>query len=152
MTAGWIVFMVIVIVAVVLAVVMIIARIALRAVRRTAETAIAANFAPGEAVRSDPVANYFGLASKGGRQMRGNGALVLTDTRLWFHRAGADDPLEIPLASITSVDIVSSHAGKSIGRPLLSVRFGDDSAGWYVRDSAQWRDDILVRCPTVSDK
>ncbi|MFD4354508.1 hypothetical protein ACFWPX_18280 [Nocardia sp. NPDC058518] len=144
--------MVIVIVVVALAVITLIALSTLRAIRRTAETAISANFAPGEPVRSDPVANYFGRAAKGGKQVRGNGALVLTDTRLWFRRAGSDDPLEIPLASITSVDIVRSHAGKSIGRPLISVSFDDDSAAWYVRDSAQWRDDILVRCPAASDK
>ncbi|MFD3743274.1 hypothetical protein [Nocardia sp. NPDC058633] len=152
MAVGWIVVLVIAIVTVTLAVIMLIARFTLRAVRRTAETAIAENFAPGEAVRSDPVANYFGRASKGGRQVRGNGALVLTETRLWFRRAGSDEPLQIPLASITSVDLVSSHAGTTIGRPLISVSFDDDSAAWYVRDPRQWRDDILVRCPTATDR
>ncbi|MFD9548829.1 hypothetical protein ACFWBG_15670 [Nocardia salmonicida] len=152
MTAGWIVSMVLVIVAVALAVIMIVTRFTLRAIRRTAEAAIAENFAPGEAVRSDPVANYFGRGSKGGRQVRGNGALVLTETRLWFRRAGSDDALEIPLASITSVDLVRSHAGKSIGRPLVSVSFADDSAAWYVRDSAQWHDDIARRCPAATDQ
>ncbi|MFC9472596.1 hypothetical protein ACFTS5_10405 [Nocardia sp. NPDC056952] len=152
MAVGSIVFAIIVIVVVALAAIALITGFILRAIRRTAEAAIAANFAPGEIVRSDPVANYFGSASKGGRQVRGNGALVLTDTRLWFRRAGSEDALEVALASITAVDLVQSHAGKSIGRPLVRVNFDDDSAAWYVRDSTQWRDDILARCPSASDQ
>ncbi|WP_109530218.1 MULTISPECIES: hypothetical protein [Nocardia] len=150
MSAGLVVAMVIGIVVVVLAVVVFVARFALAGMRRAAEATLAKTFAPGEAVRSDPVANFFGLASKGGAQVRGNGALVLTDTQLWFQRAGSHAPLEIPLASVTSVDIVRSHAGKSVGRDLLRVSLDADSAAWYVRDPAGWREEIQRRCAGAS--
>lgn len=106
---------------------------------------IAENFAAKDIVESDPAANFLGLVSRGGRQVRGNGALVLTAHVLWFRRIGSTEPLEIPLASIEFVDIVRSHAGKSVGQDLLRVGFGGDSAAWYVSDPRSWIDRINPR-------
>ncbi|MBH0776814.1 hypothetical protein [Nocardia bovistercoris] len=142
-----IVLLVAAIVVVVLTVVVIVARVALGKARRSAQETIAATFAPGEALRTDPMANFFGLASKAGLQIRGNGPLVLTGTRLWFQRIGSDAPLEISLASVTDVDLVRSHAGKTVSRDLLRVTFDGDSAAWYVREPAAWRDRILTGRP-----
>lgn len=142
-----IVLLVAVVVVVALTVVVIVARVVIGKARRSAEETIAATFAPGEATRTDPMANFFGLASKAGLQIRGNGALVLTGTRLWFRRVGSAAPLEISLASVTDVDIVRSHAGKTAGRDLLRVSFDGDSAAWYVREPAAWRDEILAGRP-----
>ncbi len=138
MTTIWIVLLVLGILAVVGAAAFVVVRYVVRRAAATSSGAVDARFAPGEAVLTDPMANYFGRASRGGMEVRGNGALVLTDKALWFHRIGADAPLEIPLASITSVDTTRSHAGKTIGRDLLRVSFDDDSVAWYVRDLAGW--------------
>ncbi|MEV0358407.1 hypothetical protein AB0H71_20390 [Nocardia sp. NPDC050697] len=107
-------------------------------VKQSSANAVAAAFAPGEVLRSDPMANFFGWESKGGRQLRGNGALVLTGQRLWFRRAGAAEPLEIPLTAITGVDIVRSHNGKSVRQELLRVAVAGDSVAWWVREPAVW--------------
>lgn len=130
-----------------LGVIALVAVLVLRRVRAASEAVVARNFAPGTVLRSDPVANWFGLESKGGRQIRGNGALVLTAERLWFLRAGATEPVEIPLAAVTAVDTTRSHAGKSVGRDLLRVRFGADSAAWYVRDPGGWQARIAALLP-----
>lgn len=147
MGALHIVLLVIAIIAVVLAVVVIVARVVVGKVRAAGEARISAEFTPDEVVLRDPMANYFGLESKGGNQIRGNGALVLADSRLWFARPGSATALDIALSSVTAVDLVRAHAGKSAGRALLRVSFGEDSAAWYLGDLEKWRSEILARVP-----
>lgn len=114
-------------------------------VRRAAADSAAAidrEFAGIEVLRKDPMANYFGLESKGGKQVRGNGALVLTADELWFRRIGSSEPLRVARGAITETSVVRSHAGKTVGRPLVRVAFdgpqGPDSAAWYVADAEAW--------------
>ncbi|WP_067657750.1 hypothetical protein [Nocardia harenae] len=116
-------------------------------VKQSSARAVEATFAPGEVLRSDPMANFFGWESKGGRQIRGNGALVLTGQRLWFRRAGAAEPLEIPLSAVTGVDIVRSHNGKSVRRDLLRVAVQGDSVAWWVREPAAWEGHLRSLLP-----
>ena len=90
-----------------------------------------------------PMANFFGRTSQGKTQLRGNGPLVATTDQIWFRRIGANDALEIPRVSITATEIVSSHLGKSVGRPLLKVTFRTpdgsiDDVAWYVPDAHGW--------------
>ncbi|WP_054812692.1 hypothetical protein [Nocardia arizonensis] len=150
MDALEIVVLVIAVVAVVLAIVLVVSRVVLARLEKSGEAKLASEFAPDEVVHRDLTANYFGLASRGGAQIRGNGALVLTDTRLWFARAGADTPVDIPLSSVTAVDLVRSHAGKSIRRDLLRVTYGGDSVAWYVREPNTWLDLIDRRLPKTA--
>ncbi len=145
MSAAQIVLLVVVIVAVVLITVVVVARLVMKRVRGAGQAKIAATFQPAEIVVSEPSANFFGYASKGGRQVRGAGALVLTPHRLWFHRFGSSQALEIPLSAITQLDVVRSHAGKSVGRPLVRVTIGDDSAAWFVLDAEGWRNAIAAQ-------
>lgn len=92
----------------------------------------------------DNMANFFGLASLGPVQLRGNGSLALTRESLAFMRAlSKQPPLSIPRSAIQKVETTRSHLGKAIGRPLLTVHFVDaagkvDVVAWYVRDHERW--------------
>lgn len=134
-----------------LAVILQVSRAALRAVARTSAERVAKRFRPEEVRRQDLTANFFGLESQGAAQLRGNGALVLTDQLLWFSRAVAEEVFEVPRADVTGVEVVRSHLGKSVGRPLLKVRFrssnGEDSIAWCVPDVEGWRDALQRPAP-----
>lgn len=104
---------------------------------------IAREFAGVEIERQSGMANYFGLESRGGKQVRGNGALVVTADRIWFQRIGAGEPIVIPRRDVKSTEVVKSHAGKAVGRPLLKVTFDDehgstDAVAWYVPGAEDW--------------
>ncbi|MBJ8341163.1 hypothetical protein JGU71_19945 [Antrihabitans sp. YC3-6] len=142
MNALSIVVLVLAILVVVLSVIVVVLKVVVGRVRKSSAAKIESQFSPTDIVRADPLANFFGLESKGGAQVRGNGALVLTRTMVWFSRAGGSVPLEIPLAAVREVDAVKTHAGKSVGRRLLWIRFetdrGFDSVAWFVRDVDDW--------------
>ena len=91
-----------------------------------------------EPLLEDDSANYFGRTSKSAFQIRGNGCLALGPDRLvfvmWFPRR----ELVIERSSITGVDTTRWHLGKTVGRPLLRVTFGGESAAWLVRDLSHW--------------
>ena len=89
--------------------------------------------------------NFFGVESKGVRQVRGNGVLVLTEETLYFEMwVKPKTIIEIPIESITKIDIVKSHLHKSKFRPLLKVNFTNgigehDSIAWMVNNLEEWR-------------
>jgi len=116
---------------------------------------IESRYRPGEALLSEPAANCFGRESKGSAQIRGNGPLVLTAEHLWFSLLVPADELTVPLIDVLDVDIVDAHLGKSVGRPLLRVRFrgsnGDDAAAWLVADPERWRREITARIPRAHE-
>ncbi len=91
-------------------------------------------------------ANFFGQRSKGAKQVRGNGALVLTNDELWFLRAYPVKEFSIPLKDVASVSLTRSHLGKTVGRDLLFVEYatpeGDDAIAWAVCDPENWKDAI----------
>ena len=108
---------------------------------------ISATFSAGEPILlQDLSANYFGTASAGGMQLRGNGALVLTDTSLEFLMLWPKRRLQIPLQAITGTSIVRSHCGKTIGRDLLQVQYitdaAEDSMAWYLPDVRGWQNQL----------
>lgn len=109
-----------------------------RATAASARQAIA-DRVPAEAILfADEMANNFGVTSKGAAQLRGNGGLVLTREHLWFIPLVAMDELKIPRADIREVTSVRSHLGKTVGRALLKVDWGTDSAAFYVKDVPGW--------------
>ena len=116
------------------------------AVRRALRRAVQDRFSPVHIRRQEIGANFFGQTSKGARQVRGNGALVLTEEQLWFRLALPAREWDIPLRDIILVDTKRSHLGKSCLWPLLFVEFhtehGADSIAWAVRDAEGWREDI----------
>lgn len=108
---------------------------------------VTARYRPGEPRRVDTAANFFGLGSRGARQLRGSGVLVLTPGELWFGAHVMRKELCIPMSDIREVGLVGAHLRKKIlGRPLLHLRFagegGEDTVAWLVDDPEGWRADI----------
>ena len=107
---------------------------------------VAERIEPGKIPRKDLWVEYFGRKRKGLVQLRGNGALVLTDSRLWFYQAVPGTETAIPLGSVMRVSTSMSHLSKTIFRPLLLVEFdcgeGPDSAAWAVSDTEGWMRDV----------
>ena len=88
-------------------------------------------------------ANFAGLASRGARQVRGTGALVLTPTRLAFVQWAPDGELLIDRDRITGADLGHRHAGRATGSRMIRVRFTgpdgrEDGAAWQVADAGAW--------------
>lgn len=125
--------------------VLMVTRSTLKGVRSSGEKAIASEF-PDGVIRSEPSANFFGVESKGSRQNRGNGALVLTEDRLWFRPAMGRNGVDIAVSELQAASLVSTHLGKSVGRDLLRVTWrtptGRDSGAWLVDDLQGWLEDL----------
>ena len=114
---------------------------------RTQAEELASRHAGEGVVRLTPRANFFGLASRGMGQVRGNGVLLLTRTSLRFVLLLPRREVTIPLESIRSVETPRSHLGKTVGMRLLKVTFSDDqgqedSAAWWVNDLDAWVEDL----------
>ncbi len=94
-------------------------------------------------VAIDEAANSFGVESRGPWQIRGNGCMAASAEEVVFVMWVPRRTLRIPRDRITGVERASSHLGKTIGRPLLRVRFTDDdgqpdSVAWFVHDLPGW--------------
>lgn len=91
-------------------------------------------------------ANSFGQSSKGIKQIRGNGALILTRQEIQFLMAVPRSEITIPLSQVTSVSLPKSHLGKTVFKPLLRVEYqsleGPDSIAWAVQHPEQWKSAI----------
>ena len=105
---------------------------------------ILAKFQESEIVKVSESANYFGLESKGVKQIRGNGVLILTKKKLYFEMwVRPKTVIEIPINSIQKIESVKSHLKKSRFKKLLKVIFTNergnvDSVAWLVRDLDEW--------------
>jgi len=88
-------------------------------------------------------ANFFGQQSKGGKQLRGNGAFVLTKDEVCFIRAIPFKEYVIPLKSITEVSLPKSFNGKFVFSKLLCVQYktdsGLDAMAWAVKSPESWK-------------
>ena len=129
------------IVALVLGILLLVA-LALMPVRRRARRVTAEmESEAGDSRRSEHVRGL-GLESRGPKQVRGNGRLVLTNDELRFRMFVPDRETRIPLAAVTSVGSERTWLGKWVGRRLLRVRWttadGDDAMAWEVRDLDGW--------------
>ncbi|MCQ3930649.1 MAG: hypothetical protein DPW16_09320 [Chloroflexi bacterium] len=86
-----------------------------------------------------PMANFFGQESKGVTQLRGNGIMVITSSEVYFQQLVTNREWHIALGSIQMVETTKSHLGKSIGRPLLKIRYINpegrvDTVAWWVKN------------------
>jgi hypothetical protein len=92
--------------------------------------------------RIDPMANCFGVRSRGVRQVRGNGVLLVSADGLYFRMLAPKREIAIPLREITGFGTEKSFLRKSKGIPLLRVDYlsaeGPESAAWAVRDLDGW--------------
>jgi hypothetical protein len=121
-------------------------RVILAVVRRVLRDDVRRRTQGREVIRQTFAANSFGLESLGARQIRGNGALILTREELVFIMAFPRRETSIPLDTIASVSLPRSHLGKTALRPLLHVAFrgpsGDDALGLAVKDPEGWKQAI----------
>jgi len=97
----------------------------------------------GDAVRRIANVRGLGLESRGPRQMRGNGWLVLTPDELRFRQWVPQRETRIPLATVTAVETKRSWLGKTVGSALLCVRWRtsggtEDAMAWEVADLEAW--------------
>jgi hypothetical protein len=104
-----------------------------------ARSRLDARLAALDVVRRDK-ANFYGLASAGGAQVRGLGVLALTPDELVFAQLVPDREIRVPRAGISGVRTERSFLGKTQGRDLLVVTWSDDEAAWDVPDVAAWSD------------
>jgi hypothetical protein len=122
-------------------------------VRNRLEEVVRLKFAGRTIVRQSVGANFFGRLSRGVVQIRGNGALVLTQKEVYFLQAVPRREITIPLEIITSVTTPRSHLGKSVVSRLLRVDFREggkaDAVAWAVRDVDEWKEDIERYRPTA---
>ena len=91
----------------------------------------------------EKAANFFGQASKGPKQFRGNGILIFTDKGLFFEMWTPKKSLKIPISSIIGAEKANRFLDKTNLKPLLKVRFFnksgiEDSAAWLVKDPEKW--------------
>ena len=86
-------------------------------------------------------AHFFGQRSRGRKQLKGNGILILTREELHFHMLLPNREWTLPVSSIQKIENPRSFMGKSILRPLLKVTFFDE---------AGWSDEIAFSVPDVS--
>lgn len=104
---------------------------------------IAASYRPDEILLQDLRANSFGQQSTGRHRLRGNGALVLTETALHFFLFIPRLDVVVPLETITDISTAKSHLDKRAFYPLLKVAFSrngiHDSIAWYVTDVDAWK-------------
>jgi len=111
--------------------------------RKKLEKHIQKNFDKDKIVGATTRANFFGEKSKGGKQVRGNGALVLTQKEIYFIRAVPFKEYIIPLKSVSEVSLPNSFNGKSVFSKLLCIQYKTDSVSdaiaWAVKDPESWK-------------
>jgi hypothetical protein len=94
-------------------------------------------------VHLDDVVRFFGLASAGLFQIRGNGCLAATERELLFRLWVPRREVLIERATVTAIDTPRSHRGKASLHRLLRIRYTNlrgepDAAAWQVRDLEAW--------------
>ncbi len=108
-------------------------------IRKESRETLAKRYSSGDILCHDNFAEYFGMESFKGKQVRGRGVLVLAQNELYFLRLHPRMELCIPLKKIKRCVTPSSFLGKSIDKSLLKVEFQDkdgalNGVAWHVGD------------------
>ena len=108
-------------------------------IRKGSRETLAKRYSSGDILCHDNFAEYFGMESFKGKQVRGKGVLVLAQSELYFLRLHPRMELCIPLKKIKRCVTPSSFLGKSINKRLLKVEFQDEggalnAVAWHVGD------------------
>ncbi|CAM4492542.1 hypothetical protein [Paenibacillus tarimensis] len=95
----------------------------------------------------DYLSNFYGVSSKGMRQIRGNGILLLSRNDLVFEMYIPRKKYTIPLDTINEISKVNGHLGK-VGFNLLKVKFKSENhceeAAWAVNDVDEWIKQLVI--------
>ena len=115
-------------------------------IRKKLDILVADKFDKKDILGATTRATFFGIKSKGGAQIRGNGALVLTGNEIYFIRAVPQKEYKIPISSIRKVSMPRIFNGKSALVPLLCIAYdtgyGEDSMAWAIKDAKKWKEKI----------
>ena len=92
-------------------------------------------------------ANFFGQKLKGFKQIRGNGALILTEKRIWFLLGIPKREISIPMKNINTVSLTKIFLGKKVFQLLLCIEYlppqgGIDAIALAVNNPEKWKDAI----------
>ena len=122
---------------------LIVLRLVFSSVRKKLAQQVVQRFDKNEIVRATLHANSFGERSKGGRQIRGNGALVVTKDAICFLRAAPFKEYTIPVTKITDISMPRSFNGKSVFAKLFCIEYetdnGTDAMAWALKDLESWK-------------
>jgi hypothetical protein len=104
-------------------------------------------FQGNDIIISSDQANFFGQLSKGHRQIRGMGVLILLKEKLYFEMWQPKKNLEIKTSDIKSIENPQSFLSKSKFRDLLRINFineikENDAAAWLISDLDSWNQEI----------
>jgi hypothetical protein len=104
---------------------------------------ILANFSEEEILEISLFSNFFGVASRKYKQVRGNGVLILTKENIIFGMFIPKREIKVPIKSIMEIKTPKWFLGKTRFRPVLAISFINeegktDSAAWEVRNIDQW--------------
>ncbi len=117
-----------------------------KSVRNKLDSTIQERFDKNNIIGATTRANFLGEKSKGGKQIRGNGAIILTADQLVFIRAMPFKEYIIPINSIQRVSMPNSFNGKSVFSKLLCVHFvfkgTEDSIAWAIENPEKWQESI----------
>lgn len=121
-------------------------RLLFSSARKKLEHHIQKHFDKKEIIGATTNANFFGKQSKGGKQIRGNGALILTKYEIYFFRAVPFKKYKIPLKSVLKVSLPNSFNGKSVFSKLLCIQYKTGSeleaVAWAVKNPEAWKKSI----------
>ena len=140
-----------------LVLVLVVLFIRMRKIRKECRATLAKRYNSEDIICHDNTANYFGMESYRGKQIRGNGVLVLAQRELYFLRLLPKMELCIPLKRIKRVVTPSSFLGKSVPKPLLKVDYQDgdgtlNSVAWYVKDLDTFKNSLKLQMKKIGAK
>ena len=140
-----------------LVVVLVLLFVRMRKIRKECRETLAKRYNSGDIICHDNRANYFGIESYKGKQIRGNGVLVLAQRELYFLRLLPRMELCIPLKRIKKVVTPSIFLGKSALKPLLKVDYQDEdgvlnSVAWYVKDLDTFKNSLKLQMKKIGPK
>lgn len=111
--------------------------------QRKLEKYVRSTFTESEIIGVTTRANFFGLQSRGSRQLKGNGAIILTDENLFAIRAIPFKEIIIPTTNITAVSLQHSFNGKTILKKLLCIHYQDggheEALAYGVAHPEKWK-------------
>jgi len=102
----------------------------------------------GSVIREDHFANFAGLSSKGAKQQRRSGILILTDEEIFFLAWLSKVEIRIPLSSVIRVDETKTHAGRWAAYPMFHIIYKNedgktDGAAWSVKNREEWAEETI---------
>lgn len=140
-----------------LVIVLVVLFVRMRKIRKECRETLAKRYSPEDIICHDNTSNYLGIESYKGKQIRGNGVLVLAQHELYFLRLLPRMELIIPLKRIKRVVTPSMFLGKPVLKPLLKVDYQDkdgvlNSVAWYVKDLATFKNSLKLQIKKIGSK